>query len=546
MEKKKRLTRFDYFIMCTITLLYAVLSFYHLGSTKNPNTFVNKKNLVIELKEETEVDKIRYFTGHEVGKITMSYSLDNENYTLLEVPSTLSVFTWNDLSINAKMKYLKIEVDDKSYLGETALYDKNGQVLSINKDTSNQLLFDEQNTIPKEISSYNSSYFDEIYFARTAYEYANVLPAYEWVHPPLGKILISIPIKLFQMAPFYYRLMPNIAGILMIPVMYIFAKRLFKKTKYAALAGLLFALDGFHFAHTRMASVDPFLVLFLLLSFLFMYEYLTYKEEVPFKKKLFKLFLSGFFIGCAIATKWTSLFGALALAIFFFIHFFKQCKRKDWLQKQGIKILIVCLLFFVIIPLVLYLSLYLCFPTMYYFHTGSFAEIENITKSMFAYHSSLKADHPFYSSFYTWPLMIKPVWYYVGTVGGLKSTISGFGNPIVWWMGSISMLYMLYKACKKDKKAIFLLGTYLCLLLPYVGISRGMFLYHYFPAFPFTLLAITYMVKDFTEKWKKPYFYILVIILVVFFFFYFFPVFSGMPVSEERISSMQWLSTWIF
>ena len=51
-------------------------------------------------------------------------------------------------------------------------------------------------------------------------------------------------------------------------------------------------------------------------------------------------------------------------------------------------------------------------------------------KNMFDYHAGLKEPHPFYSAWYTWPLMLKPVWYYVGYYGNLKATISGFGNPI--------------------------------------------------------------------------------------------------------------------
>lgn len=546
MEKTRKLTKIDYIIMFTLTFLYAFLAFYHLGSLENPNTFASDTSIIIDLAKEQEISKIRYFTGHEMGKVTLSYATDNQEYTVFKNLQDIPVFTWNDLEINQSFRYLKIEIDDKSHLGEIAFYKKNGERISVKESEENKLLLDEQSVVPKEISFENSTYFDEIYFARTAYEYAYQLPAYEWVHPPLGKVFISIPIRLFKMAPFYYRLMPTLAGILMIPVLYILAKRMFQKTKYAFLASLLLAADGFHFAHTRMASVDAFLVLFLLLSFLFMYEYLVSKKEIPLSKRLTKLFLSGLFIGCAIATKWTAFFGALALAIFFFLHFFQNYREKKAFKKEGYKILLWCVLFFVLIPLTIYISLYLCFPNMYYFQTGSLSKITNITQQMYAYHASLKADHPFYSSWYTWPLMLKPVWYYAGSVGNLKSTISGFGNPIVWWLGTLSMFYMLYKSIKKDKKAIFITGTYICLLISYVGITRGMFLYHYFPALPFTILAATYLIKDMTEKIHKNYLYIGVIIMVVFFFYYFFPVVSGMPVNKDRIDATKWLTTWIY
>ena len=60
------------------------------------------------------------------------------------------------------------------------------------------------------------------------------------------------------MAPFYWRLMGNIAGIIMIIVMYLFGKEMFKKRKYALIAALLMTFDTFHFAQTRMGTIDSF------------------------------------------------------------------------------------------------------------------------------------------------------------------------------------------------------------------------------------------------------------------------------------------------
>lgn len=546
MEKNRRLQKKDYFIMTVLIILYSILSFHNLGSFQNPNTFITGKTIVLELSQLEKVDKIRYFTGHDMGTIQVYGSTSGKEYTHITDIKDKYVFTWNDLQMNDEIKFIRLALDSQSNIGELAIYNKQNQKIDVVKNASNKEILDEQKTVPTTINSYNSAYFDEIYFARTAYEYAKGLPTYEWVHPPLGKVLMSIPIALFGMSPFTSRCMINIVGILMIPVLYILAKRMFKKTKYAFLAASLLALDGFHFAQTRMASVDGFLVLFLLLSFLFMYEYITYKEDVPFPKKIVKLLLSGLFMGCAIATKWTGFFGGLALAIFFFIHFFKDYSTKEKYIKEGSKIILWCILFFVIIPLVLYVSLYFVFPHMYFFETGTFPNLIHTTEEIFKYHSNLQADHPFYSAWYTWPLMLKPVWYYSGEVGNLKSTIAGIGNPMVWWMGTIAMLYMIYKAFMKNKKAIFLLVTYICVLISYIGISRGMFLYHYFPALPFTILAITFLVKDITEKTKKNYVYIGYLILVFIGFCYFFPIVSGLPVTEGFIEGTKWLGTWYY
>lgn len=82
-------------------------------------------------------------------------------------------------------------------------------------------LLDEQDTLEGEPSWYNSTYFDEIYHARTAFELLNGTSVYEWTHPPLGKVLMSWCIALFGMTPFGWRFAGCMAGILMLPFMYL-------------------------------------------------------------------------------------------------------------------------------------------------------------------------------------------------------------------------------------------------------------------------------------------------------------------------------------
>jgi Dolichyl-phosphate-mannose--protein O-mannosyl transferase len=540
MNKEQKLNKLDYIILTVITFSYAIFSFINLGAFTNPNTFVKGKELSFELGEEEQIEKLRYFTGNEFINMKVYTSTDNEEF-FLEEASNQYGFAWLDLQIDKNVKYLKIELDENTTLGEISLINGERKYINIKGlDKNSKKLIDEQETVPSKISYLNSSYFDEIYFARTAYEYATGGDAYEWVHPPLGKLIMAIPIKLFGMSPFNYRLMGNLAGILMIPVLYILAKRLFKQTKYAILPALLITFDTFHYAHTRLATVDSFLVLFIMLSILFMIDYISYKKED--KKRFIKLFLSGLFFGLSVCTKWTGMFTGLALAIIFFIDIFKNIKEK----RKIINTLFLAFIFFVVIPLTIYISLYLLFPNMYYYSTGSLDNVTEITKNMYNYHSSLSDPHPFYSAWYTWPLMIKPVWYHVDYIGSIKSTISGFGNPIIWWFGTISMIYLIYKVIKKDKTACILLLIYICSLISYLNISRGMYLYHYFPALITTYLGSTVLIKDITEKTKKDYVYICLIVLAIIFFIYFFPVVSGTPTDSVRIDNLKWLSSWYF
>lgn len=608
----------DFIIMGILVVFYMIISFYHLGTLTSPQTFYNFTYAGEEAGVEViggiqEISKIRYYNGSETGKFTVLASTDGETYKEIATFEAISSFAWEDLEINASVKNLKLVATEAgTYLGEIQLYNQYGEKVTVNAaDDQSVVIIDEANTVPAKISNINSSYFDEIYFARSAYEYVNGIDTMEWVHPPLGKLIMAIPILLFGMSTFSYRLMGTLAGVLMIPVIYIFAKRIFKNRKWASLAGILMTFDCFHFAQTRMGTVDSFLVLFIMLAALFMYQYISIDKNASLKRRLKNLFWSGLFIGCAISTKWTGLYAALALAIIFFVDLlYEYTDKRNKMEKEKLlrnvlyllfalgivpiiiyygalffatmslatklvilyyviavliaimaliinllrknknlwKLFVGCAIFFIIIPLMIYVLGYLLFPTVYNYTDNSISGIINQVKDMYTYHSTLTEGHNFSSHWYTWPIMIKPVWYYVSYLGGgIRGTIVGIGNPAIWWFGIIAMLFVLAKSLiKRNKECLFILTFILCTWLPYLFIDRAMFMYHFFPTLPFIMLAIVALVKWITEKIKSNSFYIFYVAVVILLFFIFYPVISGMFTSEDYINSIKWLSTWIF
>lgn len=553
-DDDRKLKKTDWIIITVFVLFYAILSFKDLGTLKNPQTFYefqySGEEIGLELqKPNQEVGLARIYSGYEVGSYDIFASNDGENYDYLTTIEQNMVFSWNDFNIDTTGKYIKFVAKDKgSVIGEIQLYDKYGEkITAIANDDQSKVVIDEANTVPATISYKNSAYFDEVYFARSAYEYIHGIPTNEWVHPPLGKLLMTLPIMLFGMCTFAYRLMGNIAGILMIPVIYSLAKNIFKNRKWAILAALLMTFDCFHFAQTRMGTVDSFLVLFMMLSVLFMYKYIVMDKRERLSKKLLNLFLSGLFIGCAIATKWTGLYIGLGLAIVFFTHIILQ-NRRGRKEKDLGKIILACILFFVVMPIVIYTLSYLLFPTIYPGKVSGISGLIEQTKNMYEYHSKLTATHDFSSKWYTWPIMYKPVWYYVGYHGGnIKSTIVGIGNPAIWWFGILASIFVLIMTIlKKKREYAFILVFILCSWLPYLFIGRVMFMYHYFPTLPFVMLAITAFIKWITEKIKNNSVYLFYVAIVILMFICFYPVISGMLTNSDYIDSLKWLSSWYF
>lgn len=617
-DNTSKLNRIDLVILGILMLFYTVISFWNLGTLQNPQTFyqfmIEGEEASVEIPGVVQyISKVRYYTGPETGTFSIMVSSDGETYREIAVLEEKSVFAWEDLELGTDIKKMKfVAKTPGSYLGEIQLYDKYGEkVLVKASDDQSIVIADESNTVPAKISNLNSSYFDEIYFARSAYEYVNGIKTMEWVHPPLGKLIMAIPILLFGMNTFSYRLMGALAGLAMIPVLYILAKRIFKSCKWATLAGILMTFDCFHFAQTRIATVDSFLVLFIMLSALFMYQYISLDKLEPLKKKIKNLALSGLFMGCAISTKWTGLYAGLSLAIIFFVDllykYTDKRKKKDSNQtiesvlyllftlgivpiivyylalffatmslattlvilyyvialfiaiilliikllkkdKSLWKLFASCIIFFIVVPIIIYVLGYLLFPTVYNYSDNSILGIINQIKDMYKYHSTLTEGHEFSSAWYTWPAMIKPVWYYIGYYGGnIKATIVGIGNPAIWWFGIVAMIFALLKTIfNKCKNNWFIIVFIACTWLPYIFIDRAMFMYHFFPTLPFVMLAIVSLVKWITAKLKNNGFYIFYIAVVILLFVIFYPVISGMVTTSDYINSVKWLSSWIF
>lgn len=541
-EENETMNLKDCLTILVIVLIYGCISFYKLGSPTNPNTIYTlpkTESLVIKMATNEDIIKMKVFNGDKNAEYQVYSSADNKKYHYVTKIKGEGAFAWDDIRLLTKGKYLKLLFTEDSSIGEIALYNNQKKVIKIENIYHNEelvtTLTDEQQFIPMKKSYFNSTYFDEIYFARTAFEYTQGLETYEWTHPPLGKLIQALPIYITKnMSPFNYRLMGNVSGILMIIVIYSFSKFLFKKRKYAIFSALLLSLDTFHFAQTRMGTIDSHLVLFIILSIFFMLKF------TEFQKTKY-LLLSGVFFSLSISVKWTGFYAGIALAIIYFIHLIRN-------KKLNLEFITKGTLFFVIIPSIFYMSLYLLFPNNRINYTDNFQSIIKQQQAMYNYHSTLKSDHYFSSSWYTWPIVYKPVWYHNQEIdNNQRETIASVGNIVIWWVGIISVIYLIVKFFrKKEIRNFYIIITILALWLPYSVIGREMFIYHYFPIIPFLILSITMMFKDLVEKYNKDIFMVFYLVLVLFFFIVYYPVISGKITENNYIEKLRLFDSWYF
>ena len=322
----------DLLIAGGLTLAYALTAFAGLGGRVDPQSFepMAGQSAVIALGEDTPPAKLLLYCGVGQGGYELEFSDDGESWRpgLSFEQDHVAVLKWHELEIpaaqaQAGLSCVRVRCAYGSpWLGEVALLGASGAVLPAAAELP--ALCDEPDTVPARQELENSTYFDEIYHARTAWEHLHSLWPYEISHPPLGKELMSLGILLFGMNPFGWRFMGTLFGALMLPVMYVFLKKLFGGRWVPALGTLVFASDFMHFTQTRIATIDTYGVFFILLMYLFFYCWLSDGSR-------WALALSGLSFGLGAASKWTAVYAGAGLGLLWLLHWL----RLFWLSRRG-------------------------------------------------------------------------------------------------------------------------------------------------------------------------------------------------------------------
>lgn len=403
-EKSVKFTKYDWIAMLSIVVVYGAIALYNLGYDYAPESYytVDGANQAITFdftNKQANITELNYYLGrYENREFYLQQSADNVNWTSVVTDSQdeaslgaeaskftmVSVFCWGKTSFNITEPYVRLVTKtDRNIIHELVFKDENGnEIVPVNSASCTEL-FDEQEMCP-EISTFrDSTYFDEIYHARTAYEMTqDGVYCYENTHPPLGKFIISIGIRIFGMNPFGWRIMGTLIGIAMLPIFYLFTRRFFKETWIATIATTLLAADFMHFTQTRIATIDVFVTFFIILMYYFMYQYTTMSfYDTPLKKTFIPLLCSGISMGLGCASKWPGCYAGIGLAIIFFAVMIQRymeyryaCQTvnqttegikhsyiKEKFKGNTIKTLAFCVVSFIIIPLTIYTASYIPF-----------------------------------------------------------------------------------------------------------------------------------------------------------------------------------------
>jgi dolichyl-phosphate-mannose-protein mannosyltransferase len=420
-------------------------------------------------------------------------------------------------------------------------------------------------TFPKSIV------FDEVYFTKYPAQYFTHHYYFD-PHPPLGKELIAGWAKLWHMNPASMmapgsttlRILIALFGVAIVPLVYGIVRRLSGSRLSAALAGLIVAIDMGLIVEARLVLMDSILLAFGLGA---IYAALRWRDN----PRWYWLVATGLLIGAAGSIKWTGLAPALIALL---IMAWSGLQRRLSLVKMSARVLSALAIGFALYVAVFAVHFALLRQSgpdddfmsakfqstlvgspMYNpnVHMSFWSKFVELNHTMYGVNADFTATHPYGSSWYNWPIMRRPIYYWEGdtAVSGKQGNIYFIDNPISLWLGSASVVIAAAAlAVPRWRRRLgktlvpataLLLFAYLVNWLPFAKISRVMFQYHYLFAFIFSIMLLSVLVGRLKQRRRVAISLAVVLTLVSLFWA---PLVYGWQMTPRQLDDHIWFSSW--
>ncbi len=429
--------------------------------------------------------------------------------------------------------------------------------------------------------------FDEVIFEKYASAYFSGQFYFD-VHPPLGKLMFFWLAKLFGVSgatlaaggpdAVMLRIAPALMGTILVPLIWLMLRQLGANRRIAAFGALLVVFDNALLVESRLVLMDIFLIT---AGFAALVLYLAARQRQGWTRG-WLIAASAFCAGVSGSIKWT---GLSALGIILLFWFIDCVRRRAWRRVVGEGAL------FVALPLAIYLSSF----AVHFFllhHAGpgdvfmsttyqrtlvgdprydpaahltivqKFRELHRVMREQQVWFIFL---NPYRSRWYSWPLEIMPIMYWLGSkpAAAVQSRIYLLGNPAVWWGTTISLIVLAIAYWRRrelfaryDKSFAFLAFGYCLNYLPFIPITRSMYLYHYLNAVLFAIMLSAFGIgvlaqwdgddsrfANFPSRRSAGVYWGL-LAAVVLLFAWFSPISYGWQISLKALILRMWMPTW--
>ena len=419
------------------------------------------------------------------------------------------------------------------------------------------------------LGSLDPPVFDEVYFPVYAENYLDGVAPFD-VHPPLGKYEIALGILLLGRNAVGYRIATAIAGSLIPVAVAGLAYKLTYRRQFALLAGALMLAEGLFLVESRFGLMNVWLVLFGLTAHIFAIVGLERKGW----SRLGLLTCCGVLLGASASVKWNGLGFALGLggmgAISLGLPAIAALSRRYWgapfssrhiqerlgiwQQVRGLRWWHY-LLCFGLAPMVVYIvqwlpHLWLLADDSYRSIGGIALQLKDIHMQMLGGHASATAVagadspvHPYCSHWWSWPLLGRPIGYFFEEQGEVWRDVHAIGNPVLWWSSTAATAMLAIAVWGRfSGTAAYLLVGYIANFLPWLMVSRCLFLYHYMGSLVFSVMALALWLEGLLGhsrrrvRWLGVNVAFAILVCAIFFM----PIWIGIPLPVDEFYQRMW------
>lgn len=338
--------------------------------------------------------------------------------------------------------------------------------------------------------------FDEVHYvpaAKQMLEPGTPGPLLNPMHPPLAKQMMAWSIRIFGDGPLGWRYPSVLFGALAIVAMYLCGLVLFASQGAALATAALTFLNQMVFVQSRIAMLDIYALTFDLFGIAaFLHGFRSKRPEIPFA-------LSGLAFGLAGACKWSGFFPlGVCIAIVALVRLlqgwrtqFADADADDWYRPDRwpdfrYYHFALC---FLLIPALAYFAAFL---PRYGFSVSGLIEAQ---RRIFAENAGAHPPHVYMSSWPSWPLLMRPIWYQFDKMADdLYQAVVFLGNPLILWPALAALGICLRDfIVKRRADAFLILAFYLGPWLAWATLPRTIgFIYYYLPSATVASLALVY------------------------------------------------------
>ncbi len=395
--------------------------------------------------------------------------------------------------------------------------------------------------------------FDEVHYVPAAKALIELSGPRNIEHPLLGKELIGAGMDLLGDNVFGWRLMPTIAGTVTVLGVFAFLMILMRGRLRVAVTGAALAmLNQSLFVQARTAMLDVFLGAFLLWALVFL---LWAMRGSPAQVR-WRWCVGAALFGLATAVKWAAAPYIAMVALAFVAIRVRDARRAqrplaatllapDQPHWPGLSTLAALVLLGAIsIPVY-----FLTFAPTFFYLTGAtegLGGLLTLQREMYAAQTQVLAPHNYQSDWWSWPLMLRPIWFFYEWDSGAQRGVLLIGNPVIMWGGLVAVL-AAYAAWFRSRAvrpvALALLWTFSVAIYAIIPKSLGFYYYYHLSAiFLCLVLPVTFDHFDRNRQrgWEEWY-----VALALVCFGYFYPILSAAPLDGPLgFTHWMWFPNW--